>query len=45
MDVYLKEMDTLSGAATLTKLFCVPSEKGSNLKVKNLIPLGANSFR
>ena len=34
----------LSGAATLSNCFSLPSEKGSNLKGKNLLPLGANSF-
>ena len=41
---YIKGMDTLSGEATLGKLFCLPSEKGSILKGNNLLPLGANSF-
>ena len=36
--------DTLSGEATLSKLFCLSSEKWSILKEKNLLPLGANSF-
>ena len=35
---------TLSREATLLKLFCLPSEKRSILKGKNLLPLGANSF-
>ena len=30
--------------ATLSKSFCFPSEKGSTLKGKNLLPLGANSL-
>ena len=42
--ISLRGMDTLSGVATLSKLFCLPSEKGSTLKGKNLLPLGANSF-
>ena len=29
---YLRGMDTLSGEATLSKLFCLPSEMGSTLK-------------
>ena len=37
-------MDTLSGEVTLSKVFCLPSEKGSTLKGKNLLPVGANSF-
>ena len=37
-------MDTLSREKTLSALFCLPPEKGSNLKGKNLLPLGANSF-
>ena len=39
----LTEMDTPSREGTV-KLFCFPSEKGSTLKGKNLLPLGANSF-
>ena len=37
-------MDTFSEEATLSKLFCLPSEKGSILTGKNLLPVGANSF-
>ena len=37
-------IDTLSGVAILSKLFCLPSEKGSTLTGKNLLPMGANSF-
>ena len=37
-------MDTLSREKTLSKQFYLPSEKGSTLKGKNLLPLGANSF-
>ena len=33
-----------SGDASLLKLFCLPSEKSSTLKGKNLLPLGANSI-
>ena len=41
----LRGMETLSVVATLSKLFCVLSEKGSTLKGKNyLLPKGANSF-
>ena len=36
--------NTLSRAATLSKWFRFPSEKGSILNGKNLLPLGANSF-
>ena len=36
-------MDTLSGE-TMSKVFSSPSEKGSILQGKNLLPLGANSF-
>ena len=34
----VRGIDTLSGNATLPKLFCLPSEKGSTLKGKNLLP-------
>ena len=39
-------MDTLSRETTLSKGVCLPSEKSSSLKGKNLLPLGggANSF-
>ena len=37
-------MDTLSREETLSALFCLPPEKGSSLKGKNLLPMGANSF-
>ena len=39
-------MDTHSGGGNSISLFCffIPSEKGSTLKGKNLLPLGANSF-
>ena len=33
----------ISGEITV-KMFCFPSEKGSTLKGKNLLPRGANSF-
>ena len=36
-------MDTHSGKATLSKLFCL-FETRSTLKGKNLLPRGANSF-
>ena len=39
----VREMAMLSGEATV-KLFYLPSGKGSNLKGKNLLSLGANSF-
>ena len=41
---YLRGIDTLSGKTTLSRWFCLPSEKGSTLKGKNLLPMGANSF-
>ena len=31
-------MDTTSGEATLSDLFCLPFEKGSTLKGNNLLP-------
>ena len=37
-------MDTFSGEATLSNCFSLPSEKGSSLKGKNLLPMGANYF-
>ena len=40
----LKGMNALSMEATLSKLFRLPSELGSILKGKNLLPSGANSF-
>ena len=40
----LKGNDTISGEVTQTKLLCIPSEKGSTLKGKNLLLMGANSF-
>ena len=40
----LREMDTLLGEETQTKLFYFPSENGSTLKGKNLLPMGANAF-
>ena len=39
-----KEIGTFSREATLSKLFCLLFEKGSTLKGKNLLPMGANSF-
>ena len=41
---YLRGMNTLSGETTLSKLFCLPSEKGSTLKGKNLLPIGSKFF-
>ena len=32
------------GETALSKSFCLPSEKGSTLKGKNLLPMGVNSF-
>ena len=40
----LRGIDTLSGEVTVSIYFCHPSEKGSTLNGKNLLPLGANSF-
>ena len=40
----VKGMYTLSREATLVKLVYFTCEKGSILKGKNLLPLGANSF-
>ena len=34
----------LSGRATLSTLFCLPSEYGSTIKGMNLLPVGVNSF-
>ena len=34
----------LSGEVNYSKIFCLPSEKHSTLKWKNLLPWGANSF-
>ena len=39
-----KGIDTFTRETTLAKLFLLPSEKGSSLKGKNLLPRGANSF-
>ena len=40
----LNGMGTLSGEATLMKLYLFPFQKGSILKGKNLLHLGANSL-
>ena len=40
----LRGINTLSGEADLVKIFYFHSEKGSTLKAKNLLLLGANSF-
>ena len=40
----LRCTDTHPREAALSVLFCLPSEKGSSLKEKNLLPPGANSF-
>ena len=37
--LYLKGMNIISRKATLSKLFCLPSENGSTLKGKNLLSL------
>ena len=42
--VFLRGVNTLSGEATQSNCFCLPSEKGSALNGKNLLPMGANSF-
>ena len=42
--VLLRKMCTLLVKSALSKLFCLPSEKWSALKEKNLLPMGANSF-
>ena len=42
--IALKGNNTLPGEATKSKLFCLPSEKVSTLKEKNLLPKGATSF-
>ena len=41
---YVCLRDAVSGKATLSKQFCLPSENGSTLKGKNLLKLVANSF-
>ena len=38
---YIKEIDTHLREITLSKLLCLPSEKGSILKGTNLLPCGA----
>ena len=42
--LFLRGTDSVSGEASLSKLFCLHSEKGSILKGKNLFLLGANIF-
>ena len=37
-------IETVLLEITVSKVFCLPSEKGSTLKGKNLLPVGANSF-
>ena len=37
-------MDTLSGEATLSELFYLPSEKGSTLRNKYFAPIGSKLF-
>ena len=39
-----KGMDTLSGEIILSNLFYIPSEKGSTLKWKDMLPLETKSF-
>ena len=41
---YLRGMNTLSVETTLLKLLCLPSEKGSTPKGKNLLPIGSKFF-
>ena len=38
LDLVIKGMDTLSREKTLLKWLCIPSEKGSSLKQKDLLP-------
>ena len=38
-----KRMDTIQ-EGSFSKWFYLPSEMGSTLKEKNLLPMGANSF-
>ena len=40
----VRGMVIFSREVTLLRLFFLPSGKGSTLKGKNLLPLGANSF-
>ena len=40
----LRGADTLSGEATLSKWFCLPSEKGSTLKGENLLPFRVDPY-
>ena len=42
--LWSRGVDTLSGEATLSEWVLLPSEKGSTLNGKNLLPRGANSF-
>ena len=42
--IILMRVDMLSGETTLVSCFYFPSEKGSTIKGKNLLPMGANSF-
>ena len=44
MDNY-KEMDTLSGEVTLSKLVCLPSRIKAILKEKNLLPFIVDIFQ
>ena len=40
----LRRIHILSGEATPSNLFCLNTGKGSILKIKNMLPMGANSF-
>ena len=40
----LRGMHKLSSEAALSKLFCLPSEKTSTIKLKEFAPLEANPF-
>ena len=42
--ICLREIDTLPGEATISKLIYFPSEKGSTLREKYLFPTGSKYF-
>ena len=42
--VYLRELDSVSREATLSKWFCLPSEKEPTLKGKNSFPFRVDPF-
>ena len=44
LKVSLWGIDILLWEATLSKLICIHSEKGTTLKGKNLLPMGAHSI-